>query len=198
MASGSPKAAGGVKSLIERDGLRLGILPAGRHEIGDVILKPDEGSLIQGVTIAPLALFPDDRGYFLELARLGEGLAAHLGPGSQAQVSGTLSYPGIIKALHFHTRQTDLWAPVSGMFQVVLYDLRTDSPSFGRVNTLFLGHLRPWLLKIPPGVAHGYKVVGSQPGLLVYITDRFYDPDDEGRIAYNDPDVNYDWELQHK
>ena len=198
MASGSSKAADQVRTLIERDRLRLGIRQGGKLGIGEVILKPDGASLIQGVTVAPLALFPDDRGYFLELARLGEGLAAHLGQGSKAQVSGTLSYPGIIKALHFHTRQTDLWAPVSGMFQVVLYDLRIDSPTFGRVNTLFLGNLRPGLLKIPPGVAHGYKVVGSQPGLLVYITDRFYDPDDEGRIAYNDPDLNYDWELQYK
>ncbi len=196
--AGSSQATDQIRTLIERDGLRLGIRPAGKLGIGDVILKTDSPSLIQGVTLAHLALYPDDRGYFLELARLGEGLAAHLGPGVKAQVSGTLSYPGTIKALHFHTRQTDLWAPVSGMFQVVLYDLRVDSPSFGRTNTIYLGHLRPWLLKIPPGVAHGYKIVGSQPGLLVYITDRFYDPDDEGRIAYNDPDIHYDWEFQHK
>lgn len=198
MASGSSQAADQVKSVVERDGLRLGIRRGGQPGIGDVILKMNSEQLIQGVTLAPLALYPDDRGYFLELARLGEGLAAHLGSGDKTQVSGTLSYPGTIKALHYHTRQTDLWAPVSGMFQVVLYDLRVDLPTFGRVNTIHLGNLRPWLLKIPPGVAHGYKVVGSEPGLLVYITDRFYDADDEGRIAYNDPDIHYDWELQHK
>jgi dTDP-4-dehydrorhamnose 3,5-epimerase len=182
--------------VIERDGLRLGIRPGGPRGIGDPVLKPDDPRLIHEVRLAPLALFPDDRGYFLELARLGEGLAAHLG--TRTQVSGTLSYPGTIKALHFHTRQTDLWAPVSGMFQVVLYDLRVDSPTFGRTNTLYAGDLRPWQIRIPPGVAHGYKILGAQPGLLVYITDRFYDPGDEGRIAYNDPDINYDWELQHK
>jgi len=198
MASGSSQVADQVRILMERDGLRLGIQPGGKLGIGDIILKPDGARLIQGVTLAPLALFPDDRGYLLELARLGEGLAAHLGAGAKAQISGTYSYPGTIKAFHFHSRQTDLWAPVSGMFQVVLYDLRIGSPTFGRVNTVYLGNLRPWQLKIPAGVAHGYKVVGSQPGLLVYITDRFYDADDEGRIAYNDPDIHYDWELQHK
>jgi dTDP-4-dehydrorhamnose 3,5-epimerase len=51
---------------------------------------------------------------------------------------------------------------------------------------------------IPPGVAHGYKVVGTEAGMLVYVTDRFYNPKDEGRIPYNDPQIRYDWETQHK
>jgi len=55
-----------------------------------------------------------------------------------------------------------------------------------------------WQILIPPGVAHGYKVVGTGPSLLIYATDRFYNPADEGRIPYNDPSLNYDWELQHK
>jgi dTDP-4-dehydrorhamnose 3,5-epimerase len=51
---------------------------------------------------------------------------------------------------------------------------------------------------IPPGVAHGYKIVGRSDALLVYLTDRFYDPSDEGRLAYDDNAINYDWETQHK
>jgi dTDP-4-dehydrorhamnose 3,5-epimerase len=47
-------------------------------------------------------------------------------------------------------------------------------------------------------VGHGYKVIGEQPSVLVYITNRTYDPKDEGRIPYNDPQIAYDWELQHK
>jgi len=47
-------------------------------------------------------------------------------------------------------------------------------------------------------VAHGYKIVGREEALLVYLTDRFYNPKDEGRIPHNDPGINYDWELQHK
>jgi dTDP-4-dehydrorhamnose 3,5-epimerase len=41
-------------------------------------------------------------------------------------------------------------------------------------------------------------VLGAGPSLLVYATDRFYNPSDEGRIPYDDPRLNYDWELQHK
>jgi dTDP-4-dehydrorhamnose 3,5-epimerase len=84
------------------------------------------------------------------------------------------------------------------MFQVALADLRTGSRTFGRRNTLYVGHLRPWRILIPPGVAHGYKIIGGQEALLVYLTDRFYDPRDEGRIAYDDGSINYDWEMQHK
>ena len=88
--------------------------------------------------------------------------------------------------------------PVQGVFQVALVDLRKQLPSFGTRNTLYVGALRPWQLLIPPGVAHGYKVVGPEAGMLVYVTDRFYNPKDEGRIPYNDPQIKYDWETQHK
>ena len=84
------------------------------------------------------------------------------------------------------------------MFQVALVDLRTASKSFGRRNTLYVGTLRPWQILIPPGVGHGYKVIGTQPGMLIYVTDRFYNPKDEGRIAYDEPGIAYDWETQHK
>jgi dTDP-4-dehydrorhamnose 3,5-epimerase len=165
--------------------------------IGDVILKPDSPQLIDGVKCAPLAIWPDDRGYFLEVQRAGEGLSAHF-PKETTQISTALNYPGIIKAFHFHRHQTDCWTPAMNMLQIALIDLRPESPTFGRRNTIYAGNLRPWQILIPPGVAHGYKVVGAGPSMLIYATDRFYNPADEGRIPYNDPGLNYDWELQHK
>ncbi len=128
---------------------------------------------------------------------MGKGLAASY-PAESTQVSVALSYPGTIKAFHYHQRQTDLWVPVAGMLQVALVDLRTDSRTYGRRNTLYIGILRPWQLLIPPGVAHGYKVVGDAPAVLSYMTDRFYDPSDEGRIPYNHSGIQYDWETQYK
>ncbi|MDQ2947139.1 MAG: dTDP-4-dehydrorhamnose 3,5-epimerase family protein, partial [Acidobacteriota bacterium] len=106
--------------------------------------------------------------------------------------------PGTIKAFHHHVQQTDCWTAAMGMLQVALVDIRPDSPTYGSRNTMYVGVLRPWQVLIPPGVAHGYKVVGRNPAMLVYMTDRFYNPDDEGRIPYNDSDLNYDWETQHK
>ena len=180
----------------EQGTLELGT-PDCQKGIGKVILAPDSKDLIAGVKIVPYALWPDDRGYFLEVLRAGQGLAAEF-PKESTQVSAALSYPGTIKAFHYHRHQTDCWVPVQGMFQVALVDLRKDSPAFGARNTLYAGTLRPWQLLIPPGVAHGYKVLGTGPGLLVYVTDRFYNPEDEGRIPYNDPQIQYDWETQHK
>jgi len=171
--------------------------PACSKGIGNVILKSDSPDLIDGVRVLPGALWPDDRGYFLEVARMGQGLAAEF-PAESTQVSAALSYPGTIKAFHFHRHQTDLWVPMQGMLQAALVDLRRDSPTFGARNTLYVGMLRPWQLLIPPGVAHGYKVLGAEAAVLVYVTNRFYDPQDEGRIPYNDPQIQYDWEIQHK
>jgi len=171
--------------------------PSCEKGIGKIILSADSKDLIDGVRVNPYPLWPDDRGYFLEVGRIGQAMIADF-PKDSTQVSAALSYPGTIKAFHFHQHQTDCWVPVQGMFQVVLVDLRKASPTFGLRNTMYLGTLRPWQLLIPPGVAHGYKVVGSDPCFLIYLTNRFYDPKDEGRIPYNDPGIQYDWELQHK
>ncbi|HEX5431629.1 MAG TPA: dTDP-4-dehydrorhamnose 3,5-epimerase family protein [Bryobacteraceae bacterium] len=165
--------------------------------IGQVLRTPDSAHRIDGVEIRPYELWPDDRGYFLEVVRIGQGMAAGF-PAESTQVSTALSYPGTIKAFHFHRHQTDLWVPVHGIFQVALVDLRPDSPSYGLKNTLYAGALKPWQIRIPPGVGHGYKVAGESAGILVYVTDRLYNPQDEGRIPYNDPSIAYDWETQHK
>lgn len=183
--------------LGERNGLRLAVPPRPSRDTGCLIRKPDSAELIRGVRIERLQFWPDDRGYFLEVMRQGMGLSAELGTGA-LQVSCALSYPGTIKALHYHFDQTDLWAPVQGQLQVCLFDMRAGSETFGACNTLFIGTLQPWQLLIPPGVGHGYKVVGPDPAILVYVTNRFYNPADEGRLPYNDPDLNYDWETQHK
>lgn len=172
-------------------------LPECEKGLGKLISGPESVDLIDGVRIAPLSLFPDDRGYFMEVQRIGQGLAAHF-PAATSQVSAALNYPGTIKAFHFHLHQTDCWTPAKGLFQVALVDLRLGSATFGLRNTLYVGQLRPWQILIPPGVGHGYKVIGRDDALLVYMTDRFYNPKDEGRIPYNDASINYDWETQHK
>ncbi len=188
------KTAG--KRLVVSNGLELA-LPECVKGIGAVIGSPESPDLIEGVRVQPLSMHPDDRGYFLEVQRLGSGLAAAF-PRESTQVSAALSYPGSIKAFHYHLLQSDLWAPVMGMFQVALVDLRLGSRTFGCRNTIYSGALRPWQVLIPPGIGHGYKIIGGGQAMLVYLTDRFYDPQDEGRIAYNDGSINYDWELQHK
>jgi dTDP-4-dehydrorhamnose 3,5-epimerase len=190
-----------LRAVEGRGILELAVAPArGTSGVGAVIVDPASSDLIPGVEIEAGMLWPDDRGYFSELFRLSDagGAGFTRGFGASIQVSAALSHAGTIKAFHYHCLQTDLWAPLRGNLQVGLYDLRVGSPSFGRTNTLYIGEWRPWRLRIPPGVAHGYKVIGDAEVLLVYATDRFYDPADEGRLPYNDTGIAYDWETQHK
>jgi len=178
-----------VVPLGTRNGIEMAIARRNTKTLGKIIAKPNSPDLIEGVLIEPLQVYPD-----------GKGLAAKMVPGGQCQiqVSLTLTYPGTIKAIHYHYEQTDLWAPVSGMVQVFLYDLRRNSRTFGAINTIFAGRFQPWEILIPPGVAHGYKALGVEPIQLVYFTDRHYNPADELRLAYDHPDIAYDWEIQHK
>ena len=184
------------RKLISSVGPELAV-PECTRGLGTVIMTPDAAGLIEGVRVQPLTLYPDDRGYFLEVNRMGRGLAADF-PAATTQTAAAVNYPGTIKAFHYHLHQTDCWTPAMGLFQVALADLREGSPTYGERNTIYAGALRPWQILIPPGVAHGYKVIGRDPAMLIYMTDRFYDPTDEGRTPYNQPGINYDWETQHK
>jgi len=195
-----PELRSDIVPLGTRNGIEMAIARRTAKTLGKIIAKPNSPDLIEGILIEPLQVYPDDRGFFCELARLGKGLASKMVPDEQRQIqiSLTLTYPGTIKAIHYHAEQSDLWAPVSGMVQVFLYDLRRHSSTFGAINTIFAGRSQPWEILIPPGVAHGYKALGVEPIQLLYFTDRHYNPADELRLPYDHPDIAYDWEIQHK
>jgi len=194
MPSATDPSPGG--RIAARGSLEL-IVPANDKGLGAVISSPTSNALIAGVQVVPFPVFPDDRGYFLEVHRMGRGPAGGFDAAS-TQISAAFNYPGTIKAFHYHLHQTDCWTPARGLFQVALADLRSGSPTFGLRNTLYVGPLRPWHILIPPGVAHGYKIIGGEEALLVYLTDRFYNPEDEGRLAHDNPGINYDWDTQRK
>jgi dTDP-4-dehydrorhamnose 3,5-epimerase len=149
--------------------------------------------MIHGVHLKPLQRFADDRGYLMELVRADDPYFTEFG-----QTVVTLSYPGVIKAFHWHEFQDDYWAVLQGMAQVVLHDRREDSPTRGETDVYYLGQYNPQLLAIPRGVAHGYRVLGSEPAVLIYTVTRAYDRahPDEHRIAYNDPAIGFDWSTQ--
>lgn len=65
-------------------------------------------------------------------------------------------------------------------------------------RTFWIGALRPWQLLIPRGLARAYKVIGTEPAMPVYVTSRFYDRGDEGRLPCSDARINYGREMQHK
>ncbi|MEZ4769758.1 MAG: dTDP-4-dehydrorhamnose 3,5-epimerase family protein [Caldilineales bacterium] len=144
---------------------------------------------IDGVAIKQLTTYPDQRGFFREVVRVtddffGEGFG---------QWSHTKSYQGVVKAWHVHQKQVDWWYVASGRVKVALYDTRADSPTHGHLMEILLGEdMAPSVLRVPPGVAHGYRVLSPEAHLF-YITSRTYDPDDEGRLPHDDPEIGYDW-----
>lgn len=145
--------------------------------------------MIDGVQIKELKTYPDERGFFREVIRVtddffGEGFA---------QWSHSKMYRDVIKAWHIHRQQVDWWYVPIGALKVVLHDTRPDSPTSGQTMELFLGdQYGDKVLKIPPGVAHGCKVLSGEAHLF-YITSNTYNPADEGRIAHDDPAIGYDW-----
>ena len=146
--------------------------------------------MIEGVALKPLAVHCDDRGYLMEVLRADDPFFRGFG-----QTTYTVAYPGTIKAFHWHRRQDDLWFVAAGMAQVVLHDLREDSPTYRQTEVYYLGDHQRALLRIPTGVAHGYRVLGNEPVLLFYHTTESYNPanPDEERIPYDDPDIGFDW-----
>jgi dTDP-4-dehydrorhamnose 3,5-epimerase len=147
--------------------------------------------MIEGVKVKKLVKYCDDRGFFAELVRDDEPqLLSKFG-----QASWSMSYPGVIKAFHYHEKQDDLWFFPSGNAQVVLYDLRKDSPTTGVTDVYYMGEENPIMLLIPKGVAHGYRVLGQKPATIIYFTTESYNPNnpDEKRIPWNDKRIGFNW-----
>jgi dTDP-4-dehydrorhamnose 3,5-epimerase len=148
--------------------------------------------LIQGVRTKPLRLIPDERGWLMEVLRADEELFASFG---QVYVSAT--YPGVVKAWHYHKRQVDNFACVAGMVKLVLVDTREDSPTRGVVNEFFLGSLNPTLVQVPNLVYHGWKCISREMSLVVNVptVPYRYDDPDEFRLAPHGT-LDYDWERK--
>ena len=163
---------------------------------------------IHDVRVKSFVKHADHRGYFIEQLKRGDvDDAGQLFLPEQpfAQMSRSLVYarggnpPELIKAFHWHKKQWDYWDIVIGNARVVLVDLRPDSPTAGVVQTLILGENSPRMVAIPPLVAHGYQVLGlADVHLVYYVTEPYAPADpDEGRIAWNDPRIGFDWRIEN-
>lgn len=153
-------------------------------------------SMIEGVKVKKLVKHCDDRGFFAELVRDDEPeLLSKFG-----QASWSMSYPGVIKAFHYHEKQDDLWFFPSGNAQIVLYDLREDSPTKGETDVYYMGEENPIMLLIPKGVAHGYRVLGERPATIIYFTTESYNREnpDEKRINWDDPLIGFEWKTKNR
>ncbi len=148
---------------------------------------------IDGVNVKPLKVIPDQRGRLMEVFRSDDELFEQFG-----QVYITTAYPGVVKAWHYHTIQTDNWAVVQGMALVGLYDQRKDSPTHGHVNEFYVGVHNPILLTIPPGVMHGFKCISEDEVIVMNVPTHVYNYEspDELRAPARDPSIPFVWDRQ--
>ncbi|MDP2948508.1 MAG: dTDP-4-dehydrorhamnose 3,5-epimerase family protein [Chloroflexota bacterium] len=149
--------------------------------------------MIEGVEVKQLAKHVDERGYLMELLRSDDPIFRKFG---QAYVA--LNFPGVVRAWHYHQKQDDHFVVVKGVVKVALYDARQGSPTQGQVDEFFLGEQNNILLKIPVGVMHGYKTVGTEPSLLLNFPTELYDQQqpDEYRLPWNTDQIPYDWDIK--
>lgn len=145
--------------------------------------------MIEGVIIQKLVTHADERGFFREILRDTDEFF----PENFGQLSHSYMFDGVIKAWHFHNIQTDFWYVCSGVLRVGLCDMRKESRTHMETMDLLMGDLQDAkVIKIPPGIAHGCKTIQG-PVNLFYLMNHEYNPEDEIRIAYDDPRIDFDW-----
>lgn len=91
----------------------------------------------------------------------------------------------MVKCWHLHEEHTDQFTVTRGKLQVTLVDVREGSKTFGQVNTIFLGSLKPRLIKIPPMVLHGWKALSYPEVIVVNVQSHVYAPGDEFKFPWD-------------
>lgn len=138
---------------------------------------------IEGVVLKELTPLVDGRGDVIELwskpwvEKEGFVIPEH------CYQSGT-DY-GVVKCWHLHAKHTDQFTVTRGKLQVTLVDIREGSSTFGHVNLIFFSNERPRLLKIPPGIMHGWKALTEPEVIVVNFQSHVYDSQDEIKLPWN-------------
>ena len=155
-----------------------------------------EALALPGVVLLTPQVHGDERGYFMETWRATD-MADWMKPTlSFVQDNQSRSAQGVLRGLHFQTRhpQGKLVRCLRGAIYDVVVDLRRDSGHFGQWLGVTLDDKAHQQLWVPPGFAHGFQVL-SPTADVSYRCTAYYDPEGEGGIAWNDPELAIDWPL---
>ena len=151
--------------------------------------------MIHDVKTKKLRVLPDDRGRLMEMLRNDDECFEEFG-----QVYLSTTYPGVVKAWHYHKLQKDNFVCVKGMVKLVLADTREGSPTKGEISEFVIGEHNPVLVQVPIGVYHGWKCISESESVVVNCPDQLYDYQnpDEHRAAHDDPAIPYKWDIVFK
>ena len=150
---------------------------------------------LPNVFILEPRVFGDERGFFLE--SYNERVMAQIGIIDHfVQDNHSSSQQNVLRGLHYQIKdpQGKLVRVVEGEILDVVVDLRRSSPTFGKWEGVHLSGENKRMLWVPPGFAHGFRVV-SERAQVLYKATGYYSPGDERTVAWNDPDLNIEWEL---
>lgn len=156
----------------------------------DGLIITGSGAVIEGVAVRRAKVIPDERGRLGEIMRADDPWFEKFG-----QIYFTTTGPGVVKGWHYHKKQIDHFYVLKGLVKIALYDDRDDSPTHGVVNQIYLGEHSPGLLRIPPGVQHGWMCVSRDEAYILNVVSEMYDykEPDEFRTAPHDNHIPYDW-----
>lgn len=152
---------------------------------------------IAGPLLIQNRIFQDERGFFTE--RYRADLFREIGIGNEfIQDNFSVSSPGVLRGLHYQSSppQGKLVTCVSGRIFDVAVDIRASSPTFGRWVSAEIDAQSPAWLWVPPGFAHGFYVMGSQPASVLYKVDQLWSKDGEGGLLWSDPELGIMWPGQ--
>ncbi len=150
---------------------------------------------LPGVVILEPRIFGDERGFFME--SYNERVFAELGIEQRfVQDNHSSSRRNVLRGLHYQIKQAQgkLVRAVEGEILDLAVDLRRTSPTFGGWEAVRLSEENKRMLWIPAGFAHGFRVISDKAQVLYKATD-YYAPEHERTLAWNDPDLKIQWEL---
>jgi dTDP-4-dehydrorhamnose 3,5-epimerase len=158
-------------------------------------IKKISTSLPEVLVLEP-RVFGDERGFFLE--SYNEKVFAEAGiKGRFVQDNHSFSTKNVLRGLHYQIRQAQgkLVRVADGEILDVAVDLRRSSPTFGKWEAARLSGTNKRMMWIPAGFAHGFRVTSDTAHVLYKATD-YYAPEFERTLAWNDPDLKIQWELE--
>ena len=160
--------------------------------MGQIKVEKNVGG-IEGLCIIIPAVHGDFRGYVMETYSQRDMEEAGL-VYNFVQDNQSSSVKGVLRGLHFQKKypQTKLVRVINGSVFDVAVDLRPGSMTFGQYFGIELSEDNKKQVLIPCGFAHGFLVL-SERAECCYKCDDFYRADDEGGIAWNDPEIGIVW-----